>query len=255
MTLHCDSFGAGPDVVLVHGWGWHGGVWYEVARLLAQQFRVWIPDLPGHGRSRNAAGDFTLDAVVEATGYCVPSDATWIGWSLGGVVAMQAARRGLARKLVLVSTTPRILEAPDWPCGQTRAWFENFAQGFSRDVARALERFASLHLSSERSDSVALRRLRREQARAAAPDDTALHGGLQLLEQIDMRRQLGEIDVPALVIHGRYDQVVPCAAGEYLARNLPRARFVAMDDAGHAPFLLQPQIFVETVREFLRERA
>ena len=51
MSLQVERRGDGPDLVLLHGWGMHGGVWDELVPRLAARFRVHVPDLPGHGRS------------------------------------------------------------------------------------------------------------------------------------------------------------------------------------------------------------
>jgi len=49
--LHVETFGSGPDLVLLHGWGMHGGVWGDFALRLAERYRVHVIDLPGHGFS------------------------------------------------------------------------------------------------------------------------------------------------------------------------------------------------------------
>ncbi|HRA24442.1 MAG TPA: alpha/beta fold hydrolase, partial [Usitatibacteraceae bacterium] len=51
MALHVELAGQGPDLVLLHGWGLHGGVWQGLARELAPAFRLHLVDLPGHGHS------------------------------------------------------------------------------------------------------------------------------------------------------------------------------------------------------------
>ncbi len=54
--LHVEVTGSGAPLVLLHGWGMHGGVWTDVAAQLAQDFRVHSVDLPGHGAERAVAG-------------------------------------------------------------------------------------------------------------------------------------------------------------------------------------------------------
>jgi pimeloyl-ACP methyl ester carboxylesterase len=60
-----------------------------------------------------------------------------------------------------------------------------------------------------------------------------------------------KIAVPATVIHGRLDRVVPQHNGQVLARQLPRARFVDLPEAGHLPQLEDPARFVRLLREHL----
>ncbi|MGB5339321.1 MAG: alpha/beta fold hydrolase, partial [Gammaproteobacteria bacterium] len=51
MNLYTHTSGAGPDLLLVHGWGLHSGIWDGLAPLLEPHYRVTRMDLPGHGRS------------------------------------------------------------------------------------------------------------------------------------------------------------------------------------------------------------
>ncbi len=252
MTLHCESIGSGPDVVLIHGWGWHSGVWDAVASQLMHEFRVWLPDLPGHGRSRGPVADLSLAGLTQAIATAVPRSAIWIGWSLGGLVALTAAQQGIAQRLVLVATTPRFVQTQAWEYGQTTEWFRHFTDEFAQDAPRALERLASLHLTGNGNERPLLRQLRAALLRYPV-DAAALQAGLRLLEATDLRALLPTIQVPALVVHGTCDHVATVQAGEYLARSLPDARFVPVADAGHAAFLSHTDFFVEHLRAFLHE--
>lgn len=251
MTLHADTSGAGPDVVLVHGWGWHGGVWDEVVRGLARTHRVWVPDLPGHGHSRGVPAPSELEPMLNALSHCVPPGATWIGWSLGGSMALAAALRGLAERLVLVATTPRFVRHDAWECAWPREAFEHFCGEVDVDPKPALERFASLHLGEARRDLALLRRLRAELFCRGVPSKAGLRAGLELLRGTDLRSRLGQIDVPALVLHGDADQVVPQAAGEYLAQALPQGRFESLPGAGHGLPLSDADLISRAIRNFL----
>src|SRR6185295_19097447 len=105
-TLHVETIGDGPPVVLLHGWAMHSGFWGPLVSRLARHHRVHAVDLPGHGESP-ALPRFTLDGVVDALDATFEADAplTLVGWSLGGLVAMRwaLARPGRIGRLVLVS--------------------------------------------------------------------------------------------------------------------------------------------------------
>ena len=60
--LHVESSGDGPPLVLLHGWAMHGGLFATLLPSLAQQFRVHVVDLPGHGHSPPVT-PYTLDAI------------------------------------------------------------------------------------------------------------------------------------------------------------------------------------------------
>ncbi|NIV36280.1 MAG: alpha/beta fold hydrolase, partial [Anaerolineae bacterium] len=102
MSLYIDLRGNGPDLVMLHGWGLHGGLFGPVIEPLAERFRLHLVDLPGHGRSPMLEGKYTLERIAEAITGEVPAGAHWLGWSLGGRIALAAAAAGTAvDKLIL----------------------------------------------------------------------------------------------------------------------------------------------------------
>ncbi|HEY0179955.1 MAG TPA: alpha/beta fold hydrolase, partial [Dokdonella sp.] len=84
--MHVDVHGDGPDLVLIHGWAMHGGVFAPLVERLAPRFRVHAVDLPGHGRGRGEARLDLADAARRIAG--ATPRALWVGWSLGGLVAL-----------------------------------------------------------------------------------------------------------------------------------------------------------------------
>ena len=84
MKLYTQTSGNGPDLVLIHGWGLHGGIWGRFVPLLEAHFCVTCVDLPGHGRS-DWQGEETLDAMTDAVLAVAPAPAAgwagrWVGW-------------------------------------------------------------------------------------------------------------------------------------------------------------------------------
>lgn len=252
MTLYYETFGQGPAVVLVHGWGLHGGIFAELAAELSRAHRVTVVDLPGHGRSP-LDGEMSLAPIADRVAALVPEPATWLGWSLGGFVALDAALRHAPRvaRLVLVGATPRFVQAADWTAAMTPETFAQFGAGLGSDYRGTLMRFLSLQAGNDAAGRAVIKRLRGELAAHGEPQPAALAAGLSILERTDLRAELGRVQAPALVLHGGHDRLAPPAAGEYLAAHIPRARFRMLPGGGHAPFLSRPAAFREALGAFL----
>ena len=88
--LHVETAGQGPDLVMLHGWAMHSGIWSSVRDQLAQRYRLHLVDLPGHGRSP-ADEAYSLDRIAQKVAEILPAESIVCGWSLGGQVAIRLA--------------------------------------------------------------------------------------------------------------------------------------------------------------------
>jgi malonyl-CoA O-methyltransferase len=253
-SLHVEVRGAGPDLVLLHGWALHGGTWGPWLDRLAEAFRLHVVDLPGHGRSAWDATIVDLQGLARAVAPAVPRGAAVLGWSLGGQVALELARTRPAdvAALVLVATTPRFVAGgDDWPHGMAPDVLRGFAEGLAADYRRTVANFLTLQAWGDERANEALRSLRASLATHGEPDPAALSAGLELLRTGDLRDALGAIACPALVLAGAHDRLTPPAAGRELAARLPAARYVEIARCGHAPFLSHPDEVLAQVQDFL----
>jgi pimeloyl-[acyl-carrier protein] methyl ester esterase len=250
--IFVEQHGHGPDLVLVHGWGLHGGVWDGVLSRLRKHWRVTVVDLPGHGRSTLDPSGMSLDDVAGRLLELVPRAATWLGWSLGSLVALAAAgREGGPGRLVLVAGTPRFAQAGDWSAGMDPATLQGFADELQRDYEGTLRRFLGLHVGAGADSRQTIRELRGRLFAHGRPSARALSRGLRWLRDTDLRARVPRIEVPTVLIHGSHDRLVPAAAARWLAENLDEARLHIVDGAGHAPFLSHGEVFVDVLNTAL----
>ncbi|HUM94500.1 MAG TPA: pimeloyl-ACP methyl ester esterase BioH [Candidatus Competibacter sp.] len=252
-SLYSHALGHGSEVVLLHGWGMHSGVWEDVAEALYDHHRVTVVDLPGHGFSRAWDGRHDLDALCRAVAAATPATAAWVGWSLGGLVAQRLAVSAPARvnRLVLVNSSPCFTRRPDWPHAIALPVLHQFAQDLRRDHRAVLKRFIALEVHGSERASAQLHRLKGMLFQHGEPALAALESGLTILETADLRPDWPRIACPTLLLMGQRDQLVPAQAGAELVERLPDGRLKVFERAGHAPFFSHPGEFVAELRTFL----
>jgi len=254
MNLYSQTSGAGPNLVLLHGWGLHGGIWDDFVPLLETTFRVTRVDLPGHGRSE-WQGQTRLDAMVAAVLDAVPPRAAWLGWSLGALVAARAALQAPGRvgALVMLAGSPCFVRQPGWQSAMSPAMLEGFAAELRDDYGRTLNRFLSLQVRGSEHAGHVLRTLRARLLAQGEPQPAALQAGLEILRSTDLRAAVAGVVCPVLLVMGERDMLVPAAAGAAAAGLFPDARVEVIAGAGHAPFIQQPQQVAGHMQAFLQQ--
>lgn len=252
-----------PTVVLLHGFGGSHVSWRKVAPdLAAAGFRVATLDLAGFGYSERpaeraayapAGQAATVAEVLERLAPELGSGPVHlVGHSFGGGVALAFAdaRPERVRSLVLVdSTLPTHSRAPraSWPLYRPVAYLLLRTLGLRRFFVReALEKafHDDAQVTRELVDAYRDRLLLRGPAGAYR----SLTGPLPR-ERLTV--DLPTIRVPALVVWGTEDALIPMEAGRRAARRLPDARFAALPGCGHLPMEECPEAFLEVVLGFL----
>lgn len=254
--LRWREVGKGRPLVLLHGWAMSAAVFTEVAALLSADFRLLIPDLPGHGNSspcpKNdlAAIAADLECWIAAT---TEEPVSLVGWSLGGMLSLELARHNRlpVDRLVLVGTTPRFTSSEDWSYGLPRVQVRALARNLERRFESTLGDFFTLAFAGEAIAKERLRTIRTFAVRQSPlPDRDAALALLDMLADQDQRALLEEIHQPALVLHGDLDQIAPIVAGRTLAERLPKGSLNELRGVGHGPFLSRPQEVVARILGF-----
>lgn len=252
MKLHVDHAGSGPDLVLLHGWGLHSGVWTDVMPELAARFCVHAVDLPGHGFSAQVACG-TFEQAVDAVADAMPLGAILCGWSLGGLVAQRLAQRdpGCVRALALVGATPCFVERENWPSAMGAATFARFQSGLHTDCGGTLARFVRIAALNGSGAREAIRVLTARLGERGAPGGEGLATALDWLRETDLRPAAREVALPAVVVHGRNDSLAPIEAGRWLAAIMARARLIELEDCAHLPFITHRRAFVDALESLV----
>jgi len=263
-TRYWASGDRGSPLVLVHGLAGSADVWMYNIQPLADQHRVYVPDLPGFGRSDQPGPEFSpfdfadfLDEFMRLLHIDRPS---LVGQSLGGGIALHYALRfpGKVNKLVLVDSaglgreviwTLRLLSLPllgELFFHPTQKGVELFFNRAVNDSALITRDFVDLyyHFFSRPGFRASLLRLLRRIV-------TVRGGREQILGPV--KENLQKIDRPVLIIWGGNDHVLPLKHGYFARQKLPDARLEIIEGCGHLPFFERPDTFNELALAFLRD--
>lgn len=215
-------------MVLVHGANDQAGTWFTVAPVLAQRYRVLIPDLAGHGESEPRTGPLPISLLVDRLEAILKDerDVILLGNSLGGWLVLLYALRH-PEQIARLS-----LEA---------------SGGLSRPLAVPL-------VANNPADALVV--LRAVHGQNFQPPQWAIDALIERASGSPMLRlteipehqieaRLGEIELPATLIWGANDGVLPLSYAEGLKNALPNATLQVLEGAAHIPHLQQPERFLQ----------
>ena len=249
--LHMDVQGRGPALVLLHGWGLHGGVFAPLLEQLREHFSLYCVDLPGHGLSSQQPVPARLQDWADAVLQQVPQ-ALWLGWSLGGLVAQQAAVQAPQQVtgLVNIASSPCFVRRPDWAHGSDPNVLAGFSRYMQANYPDTVERFLALDLINLPAGQQAAARLRDALLAVGLPSQQAIATGGELLLHTDLRQQLQQLPMPSLWLAGQRDRLASPAAMAAAAALTPQARQLTISGTGHAPFLGDTAAVAQAVLQF-----
>lgn len=241
-----------PDLVLLHGWCMSVRIWEPLLAQLQTCCNPWCVDLPNHGMS--PAGPWPDDPadIISAIGQQVPTNAVWLGWSLAGMLVLEAAARLNLRGIVLLAANPKFVQDADWP-GMPETNFMSFRDAFAADPEATLIGFQKLQSGQRPLTRAAQQALL---AALTTPDAERLPGLQQALNYLhagDARHALADSNCPSLILGGTGDRLIPAAALQRTAGILPQSSLRLLTHAGHALMLEQPAAVSTSLGEFLSD--
>jgi non-heme chloroperoxidase len=218
--LHVDDTGSGGrPVVLIHGWPLSGEAWSgQVSAIEQAGYRVVTYDRRGFGRSDKPRKGYGYDTLAEDLHTLLEeldlSDATLVGFSMGGgEVARYATRYGTERLRSVVfaaAVPPYLLKSDDNPDGPlTEQQAGEWKQALNDDAGAFFDEFCRNFFTA--GDQLAVTDADVSQARAMCDqaDIDAVMRCIEAFGTTDFRGDLPNVSVPALIIHGDSDGVVP----------------------------------------------
>jgi len=256
--------GAGPPVILIHGFGGSMWQWEQQQHTLSQHFRVLTLDLPGAGLSDKPEIDYRPDQMLDFfVGFMdavnIPQ-ATLVGNSMGAglAIGMALAHPTRVAKLVLIDglpqhvmeklTSPSVRRAIETSAPSWLVSFGNMLFGglMTESVLREI-----VHDQALLTPAVIERSNRNRQRPGLVNPLMTVRENLPLWES-GFATRVGEITHPTLVIWGEEDRVFPIAVGDELHQTIKGSRFIRIPKAGHIPQWERPDLVNQELITFIR---
>ncbi len=221
--------GSGPPVVFLHGLWASSGEWSRAFDLFSPRYRLYAPDLPGHGQSP-ARLPWRLREIAALLAAWMRAleipPATIVGHSMGGALAiiLAAAEPQLAQRLVLVNTVGLPIQRPF-----LRA-LTNAGQGIA---SHQNLRYTSRYGNPRRLQSLATWQATNE------------------VLTCDLRPDISHLHCPTLIIWGIRDPLLPAQSAVALQRAIPGAELVMLPNVRHHPSRQVPAFFDQILEDFL----
>jgi 3-oxoadipate enol-lactonase len=247
--MEFEDIGRGPAILLIHGFPLDRSIWSAQAAVLSKSFRVIVPELPGFGASPPQDGPFPMERyakeLLELMDRAGVARFAAVGHSMGGYIlfAMYRLAPDRLERIVLV-------------CTRAGADAEEVRRARELNAARALaegpgflaESMAERALGEHPDPEVAERV--RGLIRSASPSGTAaaLRG---MAARPDSTPLLAGIRIPALVVAGLEDKIVPESEARAMAAAIPGSTLGLVRGAGHLPMLERPDDLADRLFRFL----
>ncbi len=229
-------------LVLVHGAGGSKLHWPALLRHKMAGIDVIALDLPGHGRSEGqprhsiaAYSAFLLDFAVALS---LPPFVL-VGHSMGGAIAQETALRAPAQLqgLILVGTGASLPVNPA------------LLRGLQEDYVGIVHKIAKWAYSRSTDPKLLEQYV---QAMLSVPAQT-IYDDFLACDQWSREEEIGQINLPTLILCGNEDRMTPLLQSEYLAAHIPGAKLSVIAGGGHMVALERPERLVAAINNFLRD--
>ena len=255
---HVQVAGTGPVLLLLHGTGAATHSWRDMLPLLAENFTVIAPDLPGHGFT--ASGPLTLPAMARAVVALLDElqaePKMIVGHSAGAAIGLRMVLDSLVAPTAFVALSPALLPFPGlaaqlFPTLAKMLFLNPFAPHIFARMAgplREVERFMGKSTGST-IDALGVdcyARLFRKPGH--------IRGTISMMANWDLeplKRDLPKLDLPVLFIHGDKDTAIPIAKAREAAALVSGARFETLAGLGHLAHEEEPERIAVMIRKAL----
>ncbi len=235
---------------MIHGWGFDSGVFEAINEVFEKNYRTQKINLPGYGGEKVLCG-YSLSSMSSYIRDKVIEPAVFIGWSMGGLVALELAKTEpeCVKSLILIASTPCFVKKENWSEAMDQKVLEGFILAYNKEPAMTRDKFGRLVTSGNKNPRSWIRELHSLSKSKIEP--VVLEQGLQILLNTDLRENLKDLKTPAMMIFGERDTLVPVAVEKQIKLLNPRIKTRIISNSGHIPFVTETDQVAELIHEHI----
>jgi len=230
------------QITFIPGWGFQSSIAKNWLPMCAQL--IDLPPIKG--------GYCTIETLCRSIEEKIqPKDSILMGWSLGGLIAVNLYNRQPNRynALILMASTPCFWAQTDWP-GISKEHQTLFTKNLNREYRVFLAYYLKLI-----SEPFTLSKFSLKLQSYMIPNDdfNDYKSYQEILFQGDLRSEFSRIKIPTLVIQGGRDAIIPTEVTQYLMKLNPHLKYCVIPNAGHLPFITHQNEINKMITKFLKE--
>lgn len=255
LSLAYNEKGSGIPLLWIHGYPLNKSLWTPQLDGLADITRGLAVDLRGHGESQATSDVYTMDLLADDCAAFldvldIHQPVVIAGLSMGGYVSMAFCRRHIGRMagLILCATRPHA-DSPEGKQNRTDSVALAQQHGVPAVVSGLKTKLMAPDTYTRQPDLVDTVKAMTE----STPLEGVVGDLLGMRERPDSLATLATFELPALILHGAEDQIIPVSEAEEMQAALTNSRLEIIPEAGHLLNLEQPQAFNSAVRKFLEQ--
>jgi non-heme chloroperoxidase len=235
-----DLGGTGTPVVFVHGWPFNYKMFeYQFIELSKHGYRCIGIDLRGFGDSDKPWNGYNYDTMADDVNAVLNAldieNATLVGFSIGGAISIRYMTRHngthIHKLALLAAAAPCLTKRPDFPYGLDKSALDGLIQGTYIDRPSMIKNFSQLFFHSPEKLSAEFNIWNLSLGLAASAHAT-IHCAAALRDA-DLRKDLGSVQTPTLILHGTDDRLCPFDLGKKMNEGIKGSKLIAVENAGH----------------------
>lgn len=246
VELYYEEFGQGFPVILMHGYPLNHTIWMPVVERLQAHARVITPDLRGHGKSPVTDGEYSMRLMAEDIHALMNRldlpKAVLVGHSMAGYVSLAFARAYPGRLAGLAM----VASQAEADSSEKRQGRYITAEEVGRKGVRQVAKSMLPKLTPRKELAADLMEIMLK-----TPKKGVIGTLKGMAERPDALEWLAEIEVPAVVIAGEQDAIIPLERARTMTQMLRRGWLVEIPEAAHMPMLETPQVVADTIQQLV----